>query len=89
MTDRQAEWRLAFFREQLYSLTYRQYLKAKDEIKLISAEMYAEMGIESEEEDMMTEWPDFFEVDNVANVRKTDLKPKPKLNNYKSTESLL
>jgi len=37
----------------------------------------------------MTEWPEFFEVNEVAHVRKSDLKPKPKLNNFKSMESLL
>lgn len=37
----------------------------------------------------LTEWPDFFEVDSVELVQKTELKPKPKLSNFKSMESLL
>jgi len=37
----------------------------------------------------MTSWPEFFEVDAVPPVRKTDLKQKPKLNQFKSMESLL
>ena len=37
----------------------------------------------------MQEWPDFFQVDDVPPVRKTDLKPKPKLGNFRSMESLL
>ena len=51
------------------------------------------MGLDSDDDDMdlinMTEWPEFFDVDAVDSVRKTELKPKPKLNNFKSIESLL
>ena len=59
----------------------------------MSPELCEEMGLDSEDDDMdlinMTEWPEFFDVDAVDSVRKTELKPKPKLNNFKSIESLL
>lgn len=49
------------------------------------------MGLDSIEDEgnNMTEWPEFFEVDSVDSVDKSDLKPKPKLSNFKSMESLL
>ena len=59
----------------------------------MSPELCEEMGLDSDDDDMdfinMTEWPEFFDVDAVDSVRKTELKPKPKLNNFKSIESLL
>ena len=59
----------------------------------MSPELCEEMGLDSDDDDMdlinMTEWPEFFDVDAVDTVRKTELKPKPKLNNFKSIESLL
>ena len=60
----------------------------------MSPELCEEMGLDSDDDDMdlinMTEWPEFFDVETaVDSVRKTELKPKPKLNNFKSIESLL
>ena len=74
-------------------MTYRKYKKARDDLKNMSPDLCEEMGLESDDDDMelinMTSWPEFFEVNNVEKVRKTELKPKPKLNNFKSIESLL
>jgi hypothetical protein len=42
-----------------------------------------------EKNQQMSFWPEFFDVDAVPPVRKTDLKQKPKLNQFKSMESLL
>ena len=58
----------------------------------MSSDLYADLGMESEDEEdgkPMTQWPEFFDVNEVANVRKSELKAKPKLNNFKSMESLL
>ena len=90
MTHKIADWRLQFFREQLYVTTYRMYLKSREDIKELSPDLYDEMCLSDDDDNnLMTSWPDFFEVDNVAPVRKTDLKQKPRLNNFKSMESLL
>ena len=92
MPTKASEWRLSFFRKQLYVMTYRMFLKAREDLKQMSSDLYADLGMESEvEEDgkPMTHWPDFFDANEVAQVRKSDLKPKPKLNNFKSMESLL
>ena len=98
MPDRVSQWRQSFFRKQLYIITYRMYLKARDEIKNLSSDLLADLGMESEEEEdaamgnqckPMTHWPEFFDVNAVAHVRKSDLKPRPKLNNFKSMESML
>ena len=74
-------------------MTYRKYKKAREDLKTMSPELCEEMGLESDDDDMqlmnLTEWPEFFDVNNVEKVRKTELKPKPKLNNFKSIESLL
>ena len=74
-------------------MTYKKYRKARDELMTMSPELCEQMGIEADDDDMelmnMTEWPEFFEVDNVDHVRKCELKPKPKLNNFKSIENLL
>lgn len=52
--------------------------------------MYEEMGLADQSlHENMTEWPDFFTVNNLPPVRKTELKPKPRLNNFKSMENLL
>ena len=92
MPTKASEWRLSFFRKQLYVMTYRMFLKAREDLKQMSSDLYADLGMESEEEEdgkPMTHWPDFFDANEVAQVRKSDLKPKPKLNNFKSMESLL
>ena len=64
-------------------MTYRMYKKQKEDLKTDSPGLFEEMGLESDDDDMqlmsMTEWPDFFDVDKVDEVRKTELKPKPKL----------
>ena len=75
------------------------FLKTRDEIKNLSSDLYADLGMDSEEEDdvdrygneskPMTQWPEFFDINTVAHVRKSDLKPRPKLNNFKSMESML
>jgi len=49
----------------------------------------SENSLDEEKNHIMTSWPEFFEVDAVPPVRKTDLKQKPKLNQFKSMESLL
>ena len=51
-----------------------------------------ELGLSSDEEDdnlAMTEWPDYFVVDEVPKLMKQELKSKPKLRDFKSMESLL
>ena len=47
------------------------------------------MGLDSEEENQMNEWPEFFEIDSVDQIAVADLKPKPKLGSFKSMENLL
>ncbi len=83
---------MAFFCRQLYETTYRHFLKTKDEIKKMSPELLEEMGLDSddgEEGPNMTEWPEYFEVNEVPKLMKTELKPKPKLKDFRSMESLL
>ena len=64
-------------------MTYRQFLKSREEIKKMSIDLYADMGMGDEAEDQaMKEWPEFFEVDNIPPVRKSELKSKPRLNNF-------
>lgn len=50
---------------QLYSTTYKFYLRSKEELQALPADMCAEMGIDPDEADFdqdgpMTEWPEFF-----------------------------
>ena len=47
------------------------------------------MGFDSDDEELLTEWPEFFNVDAVPHIRKSELKPKPKPTSFKSMESLL
>lgn len=95
MPNKVSEWRLQFFRKQLYVLTYRMFLKTREDLKQMSSDLYADLGMESDEEEEaaggkpMSRWPDFFDVNEVAHVRRSELKPKPRLNNFKSMESLL
>ena len=74
-------------------MTYKKYRLAREDLLNMSPDLCEEMGIEADDDDMdlmnATEWPEFFEVDNVDPVRKYELKPKPKLNNFKSIENLL
>ena len=61
-------WRLAYFRKQLYETTYKHFLKTREEIKNMSPGLCEELGLSSDEEDdnlAMTEWPDYFVVDEV------------------------
>ena len=65
MSNKIAEWRQEFFRMQLYSTTYKFYLRCKEELQALPADMCAEMGIDPDEADFdqdgpMTEWPEFF-----------------------------
>ena len=50
-------------------MTYRKYRKAREDLMTMSPELCEEMGLESDDDDMqlmnMTEWPEFFDVDNV------------------------
>lgn len=62
-------------------MTYRQFLKSREEIKKMSIDLYADMGIDDDVE-VMTEWPEFFEVNNIPMVRMSELKSKPRLNNF-------
>ena len=98
LPEKVSQWRQSFFRRQLYITTYRMFLKARDEIKNLSSDLLADLGMDSEDEDdamqdnqckPMTHWPEFFDVNAVAPIRKSDLKPRPKLNNFKSMESML
>ena len=85
-------WRLAYFRKQLYETTYKHFLKTREEIKNMSPGLCEELGLSSDEEDdnlAMTEWPDYFVVDEVPKLMKAELKSKPKLRDFKSMESLL
>ena len=61
------------------------------ELKHTSPELYEEMGLDNIDHvgKTLTEWPDFFEVDSVEPVQKSELKPRPKLSSFKSMESLL
>ena len=69
MPTKASEWRLQFFRKQLYVMTYRMFLKAREDLKQMSSDLYADLGMESEEEEdgkPMTHWPDFFDANEVA-----------------------
>ena len=83
------DWRLKFFRKQLYIKTYRLFQHAREELKQKSSDLYEDMGLDSDEENLMNEWPEFFEIDSVENIAKFDLKPKPKLGSFKSMENML
>lgn len=65
--DKVGQWRLQYFREQLYSITYRVFLKAKEDLKGLGADLCKDMGLsdgdsDDENNEPMTEWPEFFEV---------------------------
>ena len=88
-----AQWRLAFFRRQLYIMTYRYFLKERDEIRKLSSDLYADLGMDSNEDQdeskPLGQWPEFFDVNSVPQVRKSELKPRPKLNNFKSIDCII
>jgi len=85
-----SEWRQVFFRRQLYEITYKQYLKTIKLIKESSPEMYEEMGLDQDLlEDHLTEWPEFFDIEDIPKLLKAELKAKPKLKDFKSMESYL
>ena len=65
------------------------FQRASEELKQKSSDLYADMGLDSEEENQMNEWPEFFEIDSVDQIAVADLKPKPKLGSFKSMENLL
>ena len=51
LPDKVSQWRQSFFRKQLYITTYRMFLKARDEIKNLSSDLLADLGMDSEDED--------------------------------------
>lgn len=70
------------------------FLKAKEDLKGLSADLCKDMGLsdgDSDDENStpMTEWPEFFEVEDVPPVRKTDLWQKPRMKDFKSMENML
>jgi len=88
LSAKQGEWRLAYFRRQLYEITYKQYLKTRADIKFMSPDLYADMGLDSDQEEM-TSWPEFYNVDEVPKLLRTELKQKPKLKYFTSMEAVL
>mmetsp|Transcript_25721 Transcript_25721/g.34361 ORF Transcript_25721/g.34361 Transcript_25721/m.34361 type:complete len:83 (-) Transcript_25721:627-875(-) len=57
----------------------------------MSPELCRDMGLasDSEEEELVDEWPDYFEVDQVPRLLKAVLKPKPRLKSMTSVGNLL
>ena len=47
---------------RLYELTYKAYIEAKNELKRENEGMYNELMIE-DNDDMLQEWPEFFDPD--------------------------
>jgi len=46
--------------------------------------------LDSDEEDMFIEgWPDYFEVDQVPKLLKTELKQRPRIKNFSSVGAML
>ena len=46
--------------------------------------------MDSDEEDMFIEgWPDYFEVDQVPKLLKTELKQRPRIKNFSSVGAML
>ena len=45
-----SEWRTQFFRRQLYIMTYQYFRKAREEIKVQSADLYNDLGIEDDDD---------------------------------------
>ena len=45
--------------------------------------------LDNEELAKRSEWPDFFQVEDIPPVRKSELKPKPKVAGFKSMTNLL
>lgn len=82
-----AEWRIKFFRQQLYTACYRHYLKHRASFVKENAELAKEMGLESEGEDSLTEWPEFFDLESVPITPKAELKAKPKPGHMKSLDN--
>ena len=55
-------------------------MKARSDLKHTSADLCADLGMSDDDSQAeMDQWPDFFDVDSVPQVRKTELKPKPKV----------
>ena len=68
--------RRLFFYQEMIAYTYKHYRKEKRELEEVNPEV-ADM-IEDDED--LTEWPDFFDVDeHVPKIPKAQLKHPPKL----------
>lgn len=58
-------------------------MKARSDLKHTSADLCADLGMSDDDSQAeMDQWPDFFDVDSVPQVRKTELKPKPKVQGF-------
>lgn len=87
---RVCEWRREYFRRQLYEITYRQFLKTREEIREISPDLFHDLGGGSnDEDDVIDSWPEYFDVENVPRLLKSELKSKPKVRSVSSVSNML
>jgi len=78
--------RSEFFRQELIAYTYKCYRKEKRELEEVNPDVADLL----EDDEDLTEWPDFFDVDeNVPEVPKSDLKSAPKIHGAQTMGDLL
>lgn len=63
--ERVTQWRLNYFRRQLYEITYSHFLKTRADMRDMSPELCEDMGLDSDDEEgdiALGRWPEYFEV---------------------------
>lgn len=75
-----------FFRRELLAFTYKHYRNEKRELEEANPEVAAMV----EDDEDLTEWPNFFDVDeHVPQIPKAQLKFPPKLRGAQTMNDLL
>ena len=77
---------MEYFRQELIAYTYKCYRKEKRELEEVNPDVADLL----EEDEDLTEWPDFFDVDeNVPDIPKAEMKPAPKIRGAQTMTDLL
>ena len=86
LQDSLMQKRRIVFKQELLGYTYMHYRKEKRELEEVNPEVAATI----EDDEDLTEWPDFFEVDeHVPAIPKASLKSPPKLRGAQTMNDLL
>ena len=81
--------RQTILREKMFFETYKCYIKAKEELREENEDVYNDLMLDDNDEDMVT-WPDFFEPDShIQKVPKASIKPMPKTQKFETVKDYI